>query len=85
MLLEVPQPTLTRRRDDGAVATPSPAPTSVSDCLDVVARALRDLWVAALEDHDSEEAARLVEASHAVRRASLALTPGSLIDHPSSL
>jgi hypothetical protein len=47
--------------------------------LDTVALQLRALWSSALEDGDFEEVTRLVEASHAVHRAVVALSPDSLV------
>jgi hypothetical protein len=42
-------------------------------CLESVAADLRGLWAAAIERSDFTEVARLVEASHAVHRAVIAL------------
>ena len=47
--------------------------------LDTVASDLRHLWLSAIERGDFVEITRLVEASHAVHRAALALTADSVI------
>jgi hypothetical protein len=46
--------------------------------LETLARALRALWSSTLERGDFEEVTRLVEASHAVHCAVVALSPDSL-------
>jgi hypothetical protein len=47
--------------------------------LDTLASELRALWSSALEDGDFDEVTRVVEASHAVHRAAVALTPDNLV------
>jgi hypothetical protein len=47
--------------------------------LDTVAADLRHLWLSAIERGDFAEITRLVEASHAVHRAALALTADGVI------
>jgi hypothetical protein len=63
--------------------------TTVQEQLDVLAAQLRDLWVAVMATGDLEQVTRLVEASHGVQRASVALRAGTLVparaepvDHP---
>lgn len=62
---------------------------TVQEQLDVVAAQLRDLWAAVMATGDRERVTRLVEASHGVHRASIALRPDTLVpararpvDHP---
>ena len=45
--------------------------------LETLARALRALWSSTLERGDFEEVTRIVEASHAVHRAVVAVSPDS--------
>lgn len=47
--------------------------------LETLALELRALWPSALEDGDFEEVTRLVEASHAIHRAVVALSSDSLV------
>lgn len=51
----------------------------IGTALDALASNLRLLWSSALERGDFNEITRLVEASHAVHRAALALSADSVI------
>lgn len=50
--------------------------------LETLARALRELWSSTLERGDFEEVTRIVEASHAVHRAVVAVSPDSPMPEP---
>jgi hypothetical protein len=54
----------------------------IRTALEAVASDLRGLWYAALERGDFDEITRLVEASHAVHRATLALRADNVISGP---
>jgi hypothetical protein len=53
--------------------------SDVGRALDTIAMALRSRWASALEHGDFEEVTRIVEASHAVHRAAVALTGDTLL------
>jgi hypothetical protein len=62
-------------------AGPGTRPPELDDIraeLETLARALRALWSSTFERGDFDEITRLVEASHAVHRAVVALSPDSL-------
>ncbi len=52
---------------------------SLTSRLDAVADDLRDMWSAAVTEREFDEVTRLVEASHAVHRAVVALRADHLI------
>jgi len=56
-----------------------PEVEDIRDELEALACALRALWSSTLERGDFEEVTRLVEASHAVHGAVVALSPDSLV------
>jgi len=56
-----------------------PEVEDIRDELEALACALRALWSSTLERGDFEEVTRLVEASHAVHCAVVALSPDSLV------
>jgi hypothetical protein len=58
-------------------ASRSPELDDIRAELETLARALRALWSSTLERGDFEEVTRIVEASHAVHRAVVAVSPGS--------
>ena len=64
---------------------PTVATSDIGTVLDAVASALRSLWASALERGDFDEITRLVEAAHAVHRATLALSKDSVIAVRSAL
>jgi hypothetical protein len=51
----------------------------VGAVLELLATELRHLWATALQGGNVAQVTRLVEASHAVHRAEVALTPDSLV------